>query len=72
MTFMSIAPVIEKKALALAAKNGVSLDQLIEDALVRLLEDKADIAAAEIALRDYDPAKNVPLATVKKRLGLGD
>lgn len=72
MTFMRIAPVIEKKALALAAKNGVSLDQLIEDALVRLLEDKADIAAAEIALRDYDPANNVPLATVKKRLGLGD
>ena len=72
MTDMNIHPVIERKALALAAKQGVPLDKLIEEALVRLLEDEHDIAAAEEALRDYDPSTNVPLGEVKRRLGLGD
>ncbi|HEU4819922.1 MAG TPA: hypothetical protein VFS87_02025 [Qipengyuania sp.] len=70
MTVMNIHPVIERKALALAAKQGVALDKLIEEALVRLLEDEWDIAAAEEALRDYDPTTNVPLKEVKRRLGL--
>ena len=70
MTVMTITPVIERKALELAARNGVSLDQLIEDALVRLLEDEEDTAAAERVLQDYDPSTNVPLKQVKRRLGL--
>lgn len=70
MTDMNIHPVIERKALALAAKQGVPLDKLIEDALVRLLEDEADAAAVEEAMRDYDPSQNVPLDEVMKRLGL--
>ena len=70
MTVMTITPVIERKALELAARNGVSLDQLIEDALVRLLEDEEDTAAAERVLQDYDPSTNVPLEQVKRRLGL--
>ena len=70
MTAMNITPIIERKALALAAKQGVSLDALIEEALVRLLEDELDIAAVEEVLRDYDPSKNVPLDEVMKRLGL--
>lgn len=72
MTVMTITPVIERKALELAAKNGVSLDQLIEDALVRLLEDEEDIAAVERVLEDYDPSTNVPLEEVMRRLGLED
>ena len=72
MTVMTITPVIERKALELAAKNGVSLDQLIEDALVRLLEDEEDAAAVERVLQDYDPSTNVPLEQVKRRLGLED
>ena len=70
MTVMNITPVIERKALALAEKQGMSLDALIEEALVRLLEDELDSAAVEDALRDYDPSKNVPLDEVMKRLGL--
>lgn len=70
MTVMNITPIIERKALALAAKQGVSLDALIEEGLVRLLEDELDSAAVEEALRDYDPSKNVPLNEVMKRLGL--
>ena len=72
MTVMTITPVIERKALELAARNGVSLDQLIEDALVRLLEDEEDAAAVERVLQDYDPSTNVPLEQVKRRLGLED
>lgn len=70
MTAMNIAPVIERKALALAAKQGVSLDTLIEEALVRLLEDEQDIAAAEEALRDYDPSKNISHEQMRRELGL--
>jgi hypothetical protein len=70
MTEMNIHPVIERKALALAAKQGVPLNKLIEEALVRMLEDEHDIAAAEAALRDYDPSTNVSLVQVKRRLGL--
>ena len=70
MLAVNITPVIERKAVALAAKTGRSLDALIEEGLVRLLEDELDTAAVEDALRDYDPSKNVPLDEVMKRLGL--
>ena len=72
MRAVNITPVIERKALELAERNGVTLDALLEEALVRLLEDEEDVAAAEEALRDYDPTKNVSLAEVKRRLGLDD
>ena len=70
MRAVNITPIIERKALELAERNGVTLDALLEEALVRLLEDEEDVAAAEEALRDYDPSTNVPLAEVKRRLGL--
>ena len=70
MTVMTITPVIERKALELAAKNGVSLDQLIEDALVHLLEDEEDIRLAEAALRDFDPSKTISHEQMRRELGL--
>ena len=70
MRAVNITPIIERKALELAERNGVTLDALLEEALVRLLEDEEDVAAAEEALRDYDPSTNVSLAEVKRRLGL--
>ena len=70
MTVMTITPVIERKALELAARNGVSLDQLIEDALVRLLEDEEDIRLAEAALRDSDPSKTISHEQMRRELGL--
>lgn len=70
MTDMNIHPVIQRKALALAAKQGVPLDKLIEEALVRLLEDEHDIAAAEKALRDYDSAKNISAEQMRRELGV--
>lgn len=70
MTVMTITPVIERKALELAAKNGVSLDQLIEEALVRMLEDEEDIRLAEAALRDSDPSKTISHEQMRRELGL--
>ena len=66
----NIHPVIERKALALATRNGVTLDALIEEALVRLLEDEADEAALTEALRDYDASKNVSMEQMRRELGL--
>ena len=70
MTAMNITPVIERKALALAEKQGLSLDALIEEALVRLIEDEEDMAAAEVALTDYDPSKNISHEQMRRELGL--
>ena len=70
MTVMTITPVIERKALELAAKNGVSLDQQIEEALVRMLEDEEDIRLAEAALRDSDPSKTISHEQTRRELGL--
>lgn len=70
MISVEITPVIQKKALALAARNGVSLDALLEEALVRMLEDEADLAAAEDALRNYDPTKNISHEQMRRELGL--
>ena len=70
MTVLKITPIIERKALALATKQGLSLDQLIEEALVRMLEDEADEAALEGALRDYDPSKNISMEQMRRELGL--
>ena len=70
MTVMTITPVIERKALELAARNGVSLDQLIEDALVRLLEDEEDIALLEEALRDPEAGTRISHEQMMRELGL--
>ena len=70
MLTVNIHPVIERKAIALAAKMGVSLDALIEEGLVRLLEDEIDTAAVEEALRDYAPSKNVSQLELRCELGL--
>lgn len=70
MLTVNIHPVIERKAIVLAAKKGVSIDDLIEEGLVRLLEDELDDAAVVEALRDYDPSKNVSQLELRRELGL--
>ena len=72
MLTVSIHSVIERKAIALAAKSGLSLDALVEESLVRLLEDELDNAAAEEALRGYDPSKNISMEQMRRELGLDE
>ena len=70
MLTVNIRPVIKRKAIALAAKNGVTLDAFVEEGLVRLLEDEIDSAAVEKALRNYDPSKNISMEQMRSELGL--
>ena len=72
MITVNIHPVIERKAIALAAKTGPSLDALVEEGLVRQLEDELDEAAVEEALRDYDPSKNISMEQMRRELGLDE
>ena len=70
MRAVNITPIIERKALELAERNGVTLDALLEEALVRLLEDEDDIRLAETALRESDPAKTISHEQMRRKLGL--
>ena len=70
MLTVKIHPVIERKAIALAAKKGVKLDALVEEGLVRLLEDELDEAAVEEALQNFDPSKTISHEQMMRELGL--
>ena len=52
------------------ARVGISFDAVVEEGLVRLLEDEIDYAAVEEALRDYDPSKNISMEQMRRQLGL--
>jgi RHH-type transcriptional regulator, rel operon repressor / antitoxin RelB len=70
MNAITIKPDLEKDAVKWAAASGQTLDAFVETAIARLVEDLEDIAAAEEALKDYDPAKNVSLEQLRRELGL--
>lgn len=70
MRAVNITPIIERKALELAERNGVTLDALLEEALVRLLEDEDDVRLAETALRESDPLKTISHEQMRRELGL--
>ena len=70
MRAVNITPIIERKALELAERNGVTLDALLEEALVRLLEDEDDIRLAKAAFRESDPSKTISQAEMRRELGL--
>jgi predicted DNA-binding protein len=67
---IDLAPELEKQLAEWAERNGQSVDSLVGEAIERLLEDLQDIAAADAAMREYDPSKNVSLAELKRSLGL--
>lgn len=70
MNAITIKPALERDAAKWAEHNGLSLDAFIEQAIARLIEDFQDIAAAEEALKDYDPSTNVSLEQLRRELGL--
>jgi predicted DNA-binding protein len=72
MLAINLEPELERYLNEQAARSGQPVEQLVRDAIIAMLEDLEDIAAAEEALRNYDPSTNVSLAEVKHRLGLGD
>ena len=70
MLAIDLKPEFERMLADHAQRNGVSVDQLVHDAIERMIEDIEDIAAAEEALRDYDPSQNVSLEELRRELGL--
>lgn len=72
MLAINLEPELERQIAELAERSGRSVDALVREAVTRLIEDFEDLAAAEAALRDYDPAANLTLDEMKRRLGLAD
>lgn len=72
MNAITLTPGLEKGAAKWADASGMTVDDFVRQALAQMIEDLEDIAAAEAALQDYDPATNVSLDQVMRRLGLED
>jgi RHH-type rel operon transcriptional repressor/antitoxin RelB len=72
MLAVRLDPDLEARLTAVAKRTGRSKSYYVREALRERIEELEDLAAAEEALRDYDPSTNVSLAVVKRRLGLGN
>jgi predicted DNA-binding protein len=70
MLAIDLEPELEKHFAELAKRSGRSVDYFARRAIERMIEDLEDIAAAEEALRDYDPSKNISLEELRRELGL--
>lgn len=70
MLAINLEPELERQLAELASRNGKSVDEVVLRAIERLVEDLRDIALAEEALKDYNPAQNVSLEELRRELGL--
>lgn len=72
MMALNLPPDLDADLTVLAARTGKPKAFHIELALSEYLEDLADHALAEEAMRDYDPSQNVSHEQLKRELGLED
>ena len=70
MLEINLKPELTRQLAEWAERKGQTVDALVNGAIAQLLEDLADIDAADAAMRDYDPSTNVSLEEVRRRLGL--
>lgn len=70
MDVLKLAPELEARLAAAVTETGKPKVFHIEAALADYLDDLEDHALAEHSMRDYDSSQNVPLAVVKRDLGL--
>jgi RHH-type transcriptional regulator, rel operon repressor / antitoxin RelB len=70
MLAVRLDPDLEARLTAIAAKTGRTKSFYARAAIQEYIEDMEDYAAAEEALRDYDPSKNVSHEEMKRILGL--
>lgn len=61
---------LEARLTAIAKRTGRTKTFYARAAIREYIEDMEDYAAAEEALRDYDPSKNISLEMMKRELGL--
>ena len=70
MLALNLEPELERQISELAKRNGQSVDELIQEALERMIEDADDVALLETALRDPDAGKTISHDQMKRELGL--
>jgi RHH-type transcriptional regulator, rel operon repressor / antitoxin RelB len=70
MLAIRLDPDLEARLTAIAKRTGRTKTFYARAAIQEYIDDMEDYAAAEEALRDYDPAKNVSHEDMKRILGL--
>ena len=70
MLALNLEPELERQISELAKRNGQSVDELIQEALERMIEDADDVALLETALRHPDAGKTISHEQMKRELGL--
>ncbi len=70
MLAVRLDPELEARLTAVAKRTGRTKSYYARQAILEKIEEMEDIALAEAALRDYDPAKNISMEQLRRRLGL--
>ena len=68
---VNIDPEIERQATELAESKGMSLEALVRDVLLELIEEAEDTASLDSAYAEPDAGKSRPFEDVVRELGLG-
>lgn len=63
---------LEDRLTNAAKQSGRTKTALARKAIEEYIDELEDMALLEAALADYDPAQNVPIEDVIRRLGLED
>ena len=61
---------LEQRLTAVAKRTGRSKSYYAREAIRDKIEELEDLAAAEAALRDYDPGQNISVEQMRRELGL--
>ena len=61
---------LEQRLTAVAKRTGRSKSFYAREAIRDKIEELEDLAAAEAALRDYDPGQNISVEQMRRELGL--
>lgn len=70
MLAIRLPPKIEKRLSALARKTGRTKTYYAREAIIERIQDLEDYYLAEERMKDYDPAKAIPIEEVMKRYGM--
>ena len=70
MLAIRLPPKIEKRLSALAKKTGRTKTYYAREAIIERIQDLEDYYLAEERMKDYDPAKAIPIEEVMKRYGM--
>ena len=70
MFTVRLDPDLEARLTAVANRNGRSKSYYARHAIAEKIEEFEDIAAAEMALGNYDPSTNISHEQMRRKLGL--